>query len=319
MSRPTDCRQHGAVLLVLAVIMSMVALGWLYGMAENRHAGDAATARALAVARIALIGRAVIDANRPGSLPCPDANNDGVADLPSGTQCPSYIGRLPWRTLGLSDIRDGGGERLWYALSRDAGYTPNLIINSQATAGLLQVNDNLHMVAVLFSPGTVIDPQQRGTPAQQLAVGNYLEGGNADGDNAYVAKTLADPAFDDRVMSVSSAELFRHVERLVLQQIAANLTSYAAQYHAYPFAGDQSGNAQPSQLAGYIPYNTLSFAPGNPLLANGWLQLILPLPSPPLPQVQPYVVTAGQDNVQINLEYCGGNMTLNKPMVVHCG
>ena len=184
MSRRTEYSQRGAVLLVLAVIMSIVALGWLYGQMANRHAGDAVTARALAVARIALIGRALVDVNRPGSLPCPDANNDGVADLLSGTQCPSYIGRLPWRTLGLSDIRDGGGERLWYALSRDAGDTPSQIINSQTTAGLLQVNGNVNMVAVLFSPGVAIDPQQRGTLTQQLAVGNYLEGGNADGDNA---------------------------------------------------------------------------------------------------------------------------------------
>lgn len=319
MLRRTDYRQRGAVLLVLVIIMSMVALGWLYGRAAHRHAADAVTARALEVARIALIGRAVTDTNRPGSLPCPDANNDGVADLLSGTQCPSYIGRLPWRTLGLSDIRDGDGERLWYALSRDAGDTPSQIINSQATAGLLQVNGNANKVAVLFSPGVVIDPQQRGTLTQQLAVGNYLEGGNADGDNAYVAKTAPDPAFDDRVMSVSSAEMFRNVERLVLQQIAANLAQYAAQYHAYPFAGDQSGNAQPNQLAGYIPYNTLSFAPGNALVLNGWLQLILPPSSPSLPQVQPYIVSAAQDNVQINLEYCGGNMALNKTMVVHCG
>lgn len=319
MSRRTEYSQRGAVLLVLAVVMSIVALGWLYGQMANRHAGDAVTARALAVARIALIGRALVDVNRPGSLPCPDANNDGVADLLSGTQCPSYIGRLPWRTLGLSDIRDGGGERLWYALSRDAGDTPSQIINSQTTAGLLQVNGNVNMVAVLFSPGVAIDPQQRGTLTQQLAVGNYLEGGNADGDNAYVAKTVADATFDDRVMSVSSADMFRKVERLVLQQIAANLAQYAAQYHAYPFAGDQSGNAQPDQLAGYIPYNTLAFAPGSALVQNGWLKLILPLPSPPSPQVQPYTVSAAQDNVQINLEYCDGIMALNKTMVVHCG
>jgi len=43
--------------------------------AENR------TRNALEQARQALIGRAVADATRPGSLPCPDTNDDGSADL----------------------------------------------------------------------------------------------------------------------------------------------------------------------------------------------------------------------------------------------
>ena len=30
---------------------------------------------------------------------------------------PSASGRLPWKTLGLPDLRDGHGERLWYAVS----------------------------------------------------------------------------------------------------------------------------------------------------------------------------------------------------------
>jgi hypothetical protein len=114
-----------AVLLLLGVS----ALIYTLATPANRTIeSDRITAAALAQAKDALIGRAAADDNRPGSLPCPDfdngtinplnTSNDGTADLLNGIECPSYIGRLPWRTLGLPDLRDGSGERLWYALSR---------------------------------------------------------------------------------------------------------------------------------------------------------------------------------------------------------
>ena len=50
---------------------------------------DAKTRAALDYARQALIGRAIGDANRPGSLPCPDLDDDGSAELFVGSACPS--------------------------------------------------------------------------------------------------------------------------------------------------------------------------------------------------------------------------------------
>ena len=121
-------RQRGYVLL------SMVAVIGLLTATAATSIGETALVRqqsdknkmVLAKAREALISRAASDANHPGSLPCPDAvtnipgnniPNDGIADLLSGTACPSAIGRLPWRTLGLPDLRDADGERLWYLLA----------------------------------------------------------------------------------------------------------------------------------------------------------------------------------------------------------
>lgn len=308
-------RQQGAVLLVLAVIMSMIALGWLYGHMASRQTAGAVTARSLAVAQAALIGRALADPNHPGSLPCPDTNNDGIAETTVGTpsgNCPSYIGRLPWRTLGLSDIRDGNGERLWYALSSDARDYQYLKINSQNTAGELQVNSNANMVAVMLSPGVAIDPQQRGTQAQQNAVGNYLEGDNVNGDTVYVSQAVADPAFNDRLLALSSIDLFRKVETLILRQIAQKLTVYAKQNAGYPFAADQSGIAKINQLSGYIPYSTLSYMQSDALVLNNWFDALAAQPA------QPYTVTVMRDQVHINLLYCHADMTLNTPLVVHC-
>ena len=88
---------------------------------------EAKLAATLARAKEALIARAVTDANRPGSLPCPDLitndgglsnfPGDGKADMFTLTQCPSYVGWLPWVTLDLPELSDDTGTRLWYALS----------------------------------------------------------------------------------------------------------------------------------------------------------------------------------------------------------
>jgi hypothetical protein len=87
---------------------------------------DAVSDRALAQAREALVAYA---ADRPinpwvgpGYLPCPDLDDDGWAESTCGSQSgesgqEERIGRLPWKTLGLPDLRDGYGERLWYAVS----------------------------------------------------------------------------------------------------------------------------------------------------------------------------------------------------------
>lgn len=122
-------RQQGAGLLLalVAVALAMVSVGALAlssaGLAAQRAA---ASDRALAQAREALIAYAAdrpIDARvGPGYLPCPDLDDDGWAESTCGSLSghlgqAERLGRLPWKTLGLPDLRDGHGERLWYAVS----------------------------------------------------------------------------------------------------------------------------------------------------------------------------------------------------------
>ena len=57
---------------------------------------------ALEQARDALVSYAVGHTFRPGSMPCPDTDDDGVMESFVAGECPSYIGRLPWRTLGVA-------------------------------------------------------------------------------------------------------------------------------------------------------------------------------------------------------------------------
>ena len=115
----TRVRQSGVAMLVLAVVVMGAAVIIVKTLNAATWKADRLriTNETFAKAKEALIARAVADNNRPGSLPCPDLNDDGVAELFAGNECPNYVGRLPWRTLELPDLRDSEGERLWYALS----------------------------------------------------------------------------------------------------------------------------------------------------------------------------------------------------------
>jgi len=111
-------------LFLVAVLVSLAAIGRgaLAGAAQR----DRITERALAQAREALIAyaaeRPIDGAVGPGYLPCPDTDDDGWAEATCGSLSghlgqADRLGRLPWKTLGLPDLRDGSGERLWYAVS----------------------------------------------------------------------------------------------------------------------------------------------------------------------------------------------------------
>ncbi|MFZ5463805.1 MAG: hypothetical protein ACOZB1_09835 [Pseudomonadota bacterium] len=68
-------RQKGAVLIAILAVLGMAAV---YLFVRQLSANQLKISRgqntetALALAKDALIGRAVTDDNRPGSLPCPD-------------------------------------------------------------------------------------------------------------------------------------------------------------------------------------------------------------------------------------------------------
>ena len=143
-------RQRGLVLLL--IVLSMLAIGGtllLTGFvggksAERRLAEGASADQRLLFARDALLGYAVgniSDVGRPGQLPAPDNLQDGNYDgnqnylscldgtavngLPVLTVAGSAnfrcIGKLPWRTLGISldtvDEFDATGNVPWYAVS----------------------------------------------------------------------------------------------------------------------------------------------------------------------------------------------------------
>ena len=122
-------RKHCGMALILAAI-GLVFAGVLVlavqAAAFSSARRDQASERTLSQAREALLAyasdRPINAIVGPGFLPCPDLDDDGWAEATCGSQSgdtgqEQRLGRLPWKTLGLPDLRDGYGERLWYAVS----------------------------------------------------------------------------------------------------------------------------------------------------------------------------------------------------------
>lgn len=220
--RTISSTQHGATLIVMLLILitgtSILLLSTL-SSARMQNARAKITADALAQAKEALIAYATTVAltpagsKRPGNLPCPDTNNDGIAETACGNASGSTgqnlrLARLPWKTLGLPDLRDSSGERLWYAVSSNfKNNTPAAILNSD-TLGSITVRDaagniiqngcttyglpncpypgsadaafGTGAVAVIIAPGAVLTRQTTNTAQDRSAAGmntasNFLD------------------------------------------------------------------------------------------------------------------------------------------------
>ncbi len=309
MTRTYPClhrRQRGVALLVLLALLGITATVLIIRIsagAADTTDQDRRTAEALGLAREALIARAANDGTSPGSLPCPDlvtnivgnVPNDGVADLFAGPGCPSYIGRLPWKTLGLPDLRDGYGERLWYVLSpnfRDnLAFAPiNSDISGQlAITGITPANN---VIAIIFSPGPAIGNEQRDL-ANENTVANYLEGSNAAGvptpgppNNFNFTALQPSGTFNDHLLAITSDMLFPEVERRVAREARKCLEAFSQQPLAnnrYPWAAPLTDLVNfadaPNTHSGRIPRTLLS-TQGSLDPAVTWVNPIPPLSQP---------------------------------------
>lgn len=270
-------RQRGAALLLALLLAALATLSHLVGSrsaAKARNDIEHATAAALAQARDALLGRAVADDNRPGSLPCPALDAGGQVPLFVGNRCPSQVGRFPWKAMKTGELRDGHGELLWYALApalRD--HQSAEPVNAGIDEGLLNLDGHPRIAAVLIAPGPAL-AHQRGRPGN--AHGDYLDGANADGDAAFGIAPDG-PGFNDRILAVTVEELFRPVVQRVLGEIAGpddrppsrGLRRHAAETGRLPWAdGNGDGVADEGQPAGGVPHADLLLPEW--LLRNQW-------------------------------------------------
>jgi hypothetical protein len=233
-----------------------VFLGSLYAVlvGMNRASADVRIERqqinaaVLREAREALIAFAAAQASQgPGHLPCPDKLDTGTSPgILCGTPLTppnlSRVGRLPWRTLGLPDLRDGSGERLWYAVSDNFLNKPGRPVNSDVQGQLTVVGTTAptpNVIAVIFAPGGAVTRadgtlQQRPPAGACGALGdprcdpvNYLERENADGDeNVFVAAPLCianlrncGTDFNDELVVITHEDLFAAVETVVARRL----------------------------------------------------------------------------------------------------
>lgn len=211
--------QQGMALIVLVFIIGLAVTAWLlYALNANqlKIERDKKTAAALAEAKAAIIGWSAKNGT-PGKLPCPE-NTASIGTVNEGQQqaaCSNVnptIGRLAWRTLGIGDIRDGYGERLWYVLSPGFQGAPNSDTPAQLTVDGVAGS----AVAIIFSAGPVLNGQVRPTPtaATPPDVTQYLDLTNNDGDNVFIASGALGN-FNDQLLIVSHEDLFNVVERRV--------------------------------------------------------------------------------------------------------
>jgi hypothetical protein len=200
--------QSGLALLVIVLILLALGVATLLVTSSNINVGKARRAVAneetLRRAKEALVSYAAgrrIDSIKPmpGTLPCPDLDDDGDAEISCGnavgsTQQSSRIGRLPWKTLGLEDLRDASGERLWYAVSsKYKENTPNSDLNPSTGLGTITLRnpsgvvildgtssnvsaaDAGGAVAIIIAPGAVLQRQGAALVQNRTCVG-----GNCD-------------------------------------------------------------------------------------------------------------------------------------------
>ena len=310
--------QRGQALLALLVLLTIGAGAAFYTLVRPANSAiekDKITAAALAQAKEALISYAVSDNNRPGSLPCPDlitnmpgnTPNDGTTDLYAGNECPGfiagsnvYLGRLPWRTLGLPDLRDGSGERLWYAVSRDFARNPTCMtpsvpgcpLNSD-TLGQLTVTGVApvsNVVAIVFAPGTALGNQTRDAAGANTA-SNYLEGENVNGNNSIFTAQENSSTFNDELLAITNRDLMPAVEQRVAREMISLLNQYRAATATsplypggiYPWADLDNGLSNGTAGAAYnrnrFPCSTIVGPPSGALPVN-WNTLV-PSSTPP--------------------------------------
>jgi hypothetical protein len=262
--------QRGFALIAILALAALIA-AFLISSALNRSSADVANDReqrsmdALRQAKAALIAyAAAVDWKlqvsctppgcylQPGSLPCPDVNGTGTSDCASGSASASMIGRLPWVTMGIDDLRDASGEQIWYALSHDfrkeqctslpdsPPSPPGCTKINSDTQGQLSVTGAVsasNVVAVLIAPGGPIQGQVR----PNNAVGSYVES-FAAGDGVHFTFTtnaMPDQNINDRILVITQPELMAAVEPVVAarieKDIAPRVKAYYDTFKAYPF------------------------------------------------------------------------------------
>jgi hypothetical protein len=169
-------KQTGAVLILIAFIIGLVAVSYLVKSLDAqkiRIAQDKKTYQSLNAAKKALIAYAISQPLHPGQMPFPDRNDDpelydGKSDCNSPGSTFNYnflIGQLP--IYGKTnpciapqealdgDFRDAQGYRLWYAVSRNLThkYETYPVIIDPVTHN--PVND------FLINPSVIGDPRYK--------------------------------------------------------------------------------------------------------------------------------------------------------------
>lgn len=264
-------RQRGIAIMIIVFLIALGATAYLVVSLNANSARlerDTQTTAALIEAKAALIAYAMaVDTTaacggtncpRPGDLPCPDMNNDGVAEASCGnaagtTQQANRLGRLPWKTLHIPELKDGNGEDLWYAVSSNFKENSRFRPLNSDTNGTITVRDiggNIvydgtgasGAVAIIISAGAPLTRQDGTIQVRSAANINnpvhFLDNAFGEDNAAFVDSGAdgfvsgpvrdanGDEILNDRLVTISQNEIFAGIERRVAADIANALMDY---------------------------------------------------------------------------------------------
>lgn len=319
-------KQYGIALLVMLVILVMGAMVILVNSLNSsalKITRDQISADTLAQAKDALIGDTISPTSltSAGYLRLPDLGFK-IGPAPSeGSSAPNFsgnsmdfsvIGKVPWKTLGISPPRDGQGECAWYAVSGRFKNTPksNTPLNWD-TSGQIDIIDGNgsaianNAVALLIAPGPAIDGQNRilSDPAYTQCAGNYdarnyLDSYNSadavsgevnyftGSTNSRVASNTNNkrfvmansPHYNDRFLAVTVDDIFRPIIRR--SDFSAQITALMDDPYFQ--------NVNPSTTSkgtGNVACSSLG-TPDNRTFCDNWKEMLLltqlPAPTPAL-------------------------------------
>lgn len=255
--------QRGVALLLFLFLLFAIGTATALSALNSSRARleqERQTQLALQQAKEALIAYATsvypADDNRPGDLPCPDMDNDGIKDnLSCGSADGSTgqarrLGRLPWKSLGLDDLRDASGERLWYAVSNNfKEKTRHIPLNSDTTGTIQMVEANgaviSNVIAVVIAPGPPLQrlnasAYQDRSPGGENDPANYLDeiatedntnfvDGTTNGFiNGIVRDAQGRILVNDSMLVITHNDLMPLLEKQVAATVINCLSAYSA-------------------------------------------------------------------------------------------
>ena len=201
-----------AMILFLAII----SMGLLYSLvsrldpaalkaSQGASATDAQMQAKEALLAFAATYRDRHDAEMFGYLPCPDTDVDGEAEGSCGSAGNGAIGLLPYKTLGLQDLRDSSGVCLWYSVSGTFKDNPKhgtqplnwdtpgqfRVNQADGTALVAPDDPNGGAAAVIFAAGAPLTDQNRTAGSGTCAIDPSQVAAYLDGNyNFQVSSTI---------------------------------------------------------------------------------------------------------------------------------
>lgn len=257
--------QFGAALIMIIFVLGILATGYLLqrnNPTDMKLEREKKTNLSLSQAKQALLAFSAqpitnppnttpdasmtcnLNCPRPGDLPCPDTNNDGEAQANCSAQN-ERLGRLPWKTLGIEDLRDGSGERLWYAVSNRYKNNPRILPLNSDTVGTISYRNNLGswiydasvsngLAAVVIAPKGALtradNIAQDRTVANENIANNYLDvafgednasffDGTSDGFISGKILAGGREVVNDVVLPITQSEMNTAMEPRVLSEV----------------------------------------------------------------------------------------------------